>query len=282
MYYLRLEQGRDLNPSDQILTALAGALQLDDDAIAYLHRLAHPTPRPKRRRTRTTAADVLQPLLDTWHHTPAYTQDATGQVTAANRLAVALCPFFTVGQIPLRAVFLEPEMRRLYRDWNDITAKAVSSLRTMLTGDTAEPELLELIGELSLASDRFRTLWARREIRGRTSGITRFAHPLAGPLELYYEKFLQPEYRQLLVVYRAPTPDRKPRNDSRCSPACSPRGHHRSTPVSPRQLGGRSVYVIMERSGAPAGDTSVVDRGSHRRRTLNNSPRQCPLSDCQG
>ncbi|WP_435211357.1 helix-turn-helix domain-containing protein [Streptomyces sp. bgisy034] len=49
-YYLRLEQGRNQHPSDQILESLAAALQLDDDAVAYLHRLAHPTPPARRRR----------------------------------------------------------------------------------------------------------------------------------------------------------------------------------------------------------------------------------------
>ncbi|WP_051799664.1 helix-turn-helix transcriptional regulator [Catenuloplanes japonicus] len=204
-YYLRLEQGRDLHPSDQILTALASALQLDDDAVAYLHRLAHPAPRPARRR-RSAPAPSLQPLVDSWPATPAYVQDAAGRVTAANRPAVALCPFFAVGQTPLRSVFLEPEMRRFYVNWADTTAKAVSGLRaTLALGGDAEPGLLELIGELTVASDRFRTLWARRDVRGRTTGLTEIAHPLVGPLQLHYEKFQQPESRQLLVVYR-PTP----------------------------------------------------------------------------
>jgi transcriptional regulator with XRE-family HTH domain len=201
-YYLRLEQGRDLNPSDQVLAALAGALRLDDDAVAYLHRLAHPAPRAKRRRARPTAAAArLQALLDSWPVTPAYTQGAAGRVTAANRLAIALTPFFAVGQQPLRSLFLEPEMRRLYPDWDAVTAKAVSSLRALTTIDTADPELLELIGELTVASDRFRTLWARRDVRGRTTGLTRFSHPLVGPLDLHYEKLQQPETRQLLVIY---------------------------------------------------------------------------------
>src|SRR5712672_3533610 len=41
-YYVRLEQGRDRHPSEQVLDALARALQLDDDATAHLHRLASP------------------------------------------------------------------------------------------------------------------------------------------------------------------------------------------------------------------------------------------------
>ena len=44
-YYLRLEQGRESHPSDQVLDALARALLLDEVAGAYLHQLAaRPSP----------------------------------------------------------------------------------------------------------------------------------------------------------------------------------------------------------------------------------------------
>src|SRR3954454_18796911 len=51
-YYLRLEQGRDRNPSGQVLESLARVLGLDDDATAYLLRLGTDKPRRSRRRPR--------------------------------------------------------------------------------------------------------------------------------------------------------------------------------------------------------------------------------------
>src|SRR5271169_4527931 len=39
-YYLRLEVGRDTNPSPQVIQALARALRLDAKATHYLHELA--------------------------------------------------------------------------------------------------------------------------------------------------------------------------------------------------------------------------------------------------
>src|ERR1700732_5551434 len=48
-YYLKLEQGRDHQPSDQVLDGLARALQLDEDAATYLRELAPPAPRRRRR-----------------------------------------------------------------------------------------------------------------------------------------------------------------------------------------------------------------------------------------
>src|ERR1700730_13392017 len=41
-YYLRLEQGRDHQPSDQVLDGLARALQLDEDAATSLRELSTP------------------------------------------------------------------------------------------------------------------------------------------------------------------------------------------------------------------------------------------------
>lgn len=203
-YYLRLEQGRNLNPSDQILAALVGALQLDEDAVSYLHRLAHPAPPAHKPRARTpTSQGDLQSLLDSWPHTPAYAQGSGGRVVAANRPAVLLCPFFAVGHNPLRAAFLEPEMRSLYPQWDDMTAKTVSGLRAMLSIDDTDPELLDTIDELTVASERFRTLWTRREVRRRDTGRTRLNHPLVGELDLHYEKMLRPQAGQLIVVYHA-------------------------------------------------------------------------------
>src|ERR1700685_4688036 len=55
-YYVRLEQGRDKNPSEQVLLSIARALQLDEDATAYLLQLARPANR-RRKRSRKPATE---------------------------------------------------------------------------------------------------------------------------------------------------------------------------------------------------------------------------------
>src|ERR1700721_970090 len=49
-YYLRLERGRDKNPSAQVLESLARVLHLDELEQEYLLGLAAPRPKQKRRR----------------------------------------------------------------------------------------------------------------------------------------------------------------------------------------------------------------------------------------
>ncbi|MFC4530445.1 helix-turn-helix domain-containing protein [Sphaerisporangium dianthi] len=204
-YYLRLEQGRDQHPSDQVLDGIARALHLDADAEAYLRELARPVRAAQRRpaaRPERVGAGV-RGLIDQWATTPALVHGVSMTTLAANPIAVALSRFFAPGVNSLRAAFLEPEMREFYRDWDDMTAKAVAYLRSVI-GAADDPRLVELVGELSLRSERFRTLWARQDVRQKTSGVSRVLHPQVGPLDLHYEKLALPGTSgQMLVTYHA-------------------------------------------------------------------------------
>ncbi len=74
----------------------------------------------------------------------------------------------------------------------------------MRGADTGDPRLVELVGELSLRSERFRTLWARQDVKHRTTGTSLFNHPQVGPLALNYERLLIPgSGMQALVTYHA-------------------------------------------------------------------------------
>jgi transcriptional regulator with XRE-family HTH domain len=205
-YYLRLEQGRERQPSDQVLEGLASALQLNDDATHYMRNLARPAPR--RRRRGTASAEKfdpgLQTLIDSWHQTPAYIQNRQMTILAANAMACALTPFFAPGVNHMRSVFLEPDLNAWVRNWEEVTAILVSSLRFNVADENSnDPELQSLIGELSIASQRFRTLWARQDVKQKTTGPAVFDHPQVGLLELRYRTFVVPETRQVLVTYYA-------------------------------------------------------------------------------
>lgn len=205
-YYLRLEQGRERQPSDQVLEGLASALQLNDDATQYMRNLAHPAPRRRRRGSVSPEKfePGLQTLIDNWHQTPAYIQNRQMTILAANAMARALSPFFVPGINHMRAVFLEPGLRDWIKNWDDVTAILTSWLRYNIAEDnSADPELQSLIGELSIASQRFRTLWARQEVRQKTTGPAVIDHPQVGLLELRYRTFVLPDTRQVLVTYYA-------------------------------------------------------------------------------
>src|ERR1700704_2873168 len=90
-YYLRLEQGRECQPSDQALDNLARALQLCDDAADCMRNLARQAA-PRHRAPDEPLDPGAQALIDKWHLTPAFVQDHRMTVLAANPLAQALSP----------------------------------------------------------------------------------------------------------------------------------------------------------------------------------------------
>ncbi|WP_026876735.1 helix-turn-helix transcriptional regulator [Jiangella gansuensis] len=204
-YYVRLEQGRDKHPSEQVVDALARVFGLDDDAAAHLRELARPTPRRRRAPSRPEkpTPGVLR-LLERWPDTPALVLGRYLDVLAANRLALALNSCSGLGVNQVRAVFLDPAARDIYPDWDTVALETVASLRAAAGADLDEPRLTELVGELSLKSDQFRRLWARHDVRPKTSGTKRFMHPLVGELTLAYDTLaVASAPGQLLVAYHA-------------------------------------------------------------------------------
>jgi transcriptional regulator with XRE-family HTH domain len=204
-YYVRLEQGRDQHPSEQVLDALARALQLDDDAAAHLHSLARPAARRRRRSPRPERVPAgIEQLINSWSETPAYVQGRYMDVLAANPMATALAPYYVPGENIVRAAFLDPRVRDRYADWEAVTEVTAAGLRALVGPDVDDPRLHELVGELSVRSERFRQLWARHDARPKRGGVTRLDHPEVGPLELSVEKLEIPDTdRQTIVVYHA-------------------------------------------------------------------------------
>lgn len=203
-YYLRLERGRDRHPSVQVLESLARVLRLDDDARAYLLDLAADKPhrpRPRRREVvpPSTAAFVAALPL------PAFVEGRYMDVLVANPLATALSPRLVPGANRLRDVLLDPAEQALFHDWQ-AAAAMVAHLRESVGSDTGDPRLIELVGELSLASPLFRRLWARHDVRHRGGAAVPFNHPQVGPLTLHREKLHISDTDGMMLVAYHPTP----------------------------------------------------------------------------
>jgi transcriptional regulator with XRE-family HTH domain len=204
-YYLRLEQGRDRNPSPQVLEALAQVFGLDTTATQYLLGLAAARPARSRRsgpRPRPVPRGIRQLLAAL--NLPAFVESRMFDVLAANDLATALSPSIEPGQNRLRSMFLDPAERDRYPDWDRAIAGLVASFRASIGSDNDDPQVAQLVGELSLASESFRKLWARHDVKPLAGGAARLRHPEVGLLELRREKLpIGDSDGQLLVIYHA-------------------------------------------------------------------------------
>ncbi|MDP4500554.1 helix-turn-helix transcriptional regulator [Nonomuraea turcica] len=202
-YYVRLEQGRERNPSPQVLAALGAVLHLDDDARAHLFRLAGLTPRPAWSAPERVDPELLQ-LLDGWPHNPALVLGRAYDVLAGNRLGYALFEGFHGGANLLVKLFLDPDARSFYGDWEAAAVNTVAGFRLLHGQYPHHPRVREVLGLMLDRSPEFAELWRRNEARGKRAEVKTFHHRDVGELTLRMQSFdVRAAPGQQLVVYHA-------------------------------------------------------------------------------
>ncbi|MEJ1181646.1 MULTISPECIES: helix-turn-helix transcriptional regulator [unclassified Pseudarthrobacter] len=203
-YYARLEQGQHLNASDAVVDSLARALALTEVERKHLADLSgHKRRTPKASRNRP---DQVRPgtkrLVDSMGPVPAVVLGKRTEVLAWNqaghRLVASHLDFYAPG-IPserpnlTRMLFLDEATRSLYPQWRAEASRAVASLR-LLSGRFADDAgLAALVGELTLKSPDFATMWAEHPVENCMSGHKALNHPQLGALELGFEVLTMPD-----------------------------------------------------------------------------------------
>ncbi|KUN98498.1 helix-turn-helix domain-containing protein [Streptomyces caeruleatus] len=208
-YYTRLEQGNGRNVSAEVLDAIARALRLSDAEHAHLTHLAKPKQHKKRQVARPEQVrPALRQLLASIDGVPAYISGRRSDILAWNGMAAAL--FGDWSELPAqernwaRLVFLRPEYRELFVEWDQKASDIVSYLRMDAGCHSDDPRLSALVGELSLKSEEFRRLWATHDVKEKTYGVKHLRHPLVGELTLNFESFrLGDGTEQVLITHHA-------------------------------------------------------------------------------
>jgi transcriptional regulator with XRE-family HTH domain len=206
-YYSRLEQGRQANISDQVLTALSRALRLNDVEQAHLHDLAASA---SRRAARAPAA-VQRPdpgllrLMTTLDHVPVLLLGDRGDILARNALLRAVLGRpLEPGTSFIRYLFQDPTARQRIINWADFAATSVAALRRETGRNPDDRRLTALVQELRDTDPDVARWWDDHAVRDYTSVAKRIAHPAAGPLSFDIEIVAVPhDPHQRLVVYTA-------------------------------------------------------------------------------
>jgi len=208
-YYIRLEQGKETNPSGPILDGLARALWLNEEEHAHLYALAnHAAGRIARsspRASRVVRPSVRQ-LLETARPCPAYVLTRTSDLLAANPEALTL--FAGLADWPpgrrntIRYTFFHPAARELFADWDHSAETTAAHLRSLAADTPDDPALTALIAELLDGSPEFTRLWQRHDVRQRRGEAKPFRHPQVGELTLTNEVLYLAD-GQRMSVYQA-------------------------------------------------------------------------------
>jgi transcriptional regulator with XRE-family HTH domain len=209
-YLTRLEQGRDRNPSPQVLGALADALNLSLTDRVLLRRLTKEADGgdplvcagapPLSRSPRPT----VRAVLDRLEPAPAAVINWIGDVVAHTDGYAAL--FGPIGLLDaerpnlLRYLFTDPRARTAYPDWGRVADDLIARLRHAVP--LRDPYLTELAEELTVtAGAEFADRYADLAVTPRSVGTQHVEHPEAGPLRLLHETLALPDDGQHMVVH---------------------------------------------------------------------------------
>jgi transcriptional regulator with XRE-family HTH domain len=208
-YYQRMEQGRDVRPSEHVLDAIARALQFTAEESRHLHNLAAAARTPAR--PPRYGPEVVPPttsrLLETMS-SPALVVGRFLDVLAWNPLAGALLGDFAhrpTSERNLLFLFLHPQADQTCPDRRTTVAELTAMLRAQVAAEPGHPRAEELIATLTAGSAEFTRLWGRHDVEETTRGRMRVNHPLVGELSLDWDAYPMPGAPgPVLIVYTAP------------------------------------------------------------------------------
>lgn len=204
-YYARLEQGRAVNVSDQVLDAVAAALRLDRLERDHLAALVKP---PSTNDGPLRVRPALRTMIAALDPTPAVLHGPRLEVLGHNRAAAALIHDFDAmppaERNMARWMFCDPKARRVYPDWPAIAEQMVAILRVAGGRDADDARLAALVADLSGRSAEFTKYWAAQRLSEHTHGPKKFHHDTVGAMTLHYETLLLPADPGLkLILYSA-------------------------------------------------------------------------------
>jgi transcriptional regulator with XRE-family HTH domain len=208
-YLIRLEQGRDTNPSGSVMAAIADALQLEGDDRLHFFTLGHissaPELCPEHRAPVQVVPDTVRQLLDRLGATPAFVLSPLYDVLAWNstweRVAGPLGMLGDEQPNLIRFTFLHAGARTVYPDWADTADEQAFALRSVGAFLRGEPRFDALLAELVTAPD-FASRWSAHAVSEKRRRTKRIEHPLVGELRIAHEVLGLPDGDgQRLVVW---------------------------------------------------------------------------------
>nr|WP_217595799.1 helix-turn-helix transcriptional regulator [Cohnella sp. GbtcB17] len=187
-YYSWLEQGKEVNPSPEVLLSIGKALQLDEDEQKHLFDLAHVDAAsvvtvPNNGRPDT---GVLQKIVDQLYY-PSFITDEGTDVIVWNRAAELIIADF--GSLPdkernmIEIMFLKPDYRARLLNWEGAARYSVAVMRASFDLYKDNPVYMERFERLRRESEDFVHLWELYEVKQKRVATSLFRLPDAQEME---------------------------------------------------------------------------------------------------
>ena len=204
-WYTWLEQGRDINPSSQVLEAIARTLRLDAHERTHLFTLAG-VPAGLSVDECEQLFPTARLIVDRLEPYPACVLNSRWDLLAYNR---AYASFFAgIDAIPVEErncmwlAFTDPDWRRVIVDWDETVGRMVGEYRAAMAEHLDDPAWRSLVERLTAVSPEFAAFWERHDVLLTESSTKRTRHPLAGLLTLNYTNlWLDPRLGARVVAF---------------------------------------------------------------------------------
>ena len=187
-WYTRLEQGRDIRVSAQVLESLARVLHLDAEERNHLFLLAHEHLPADLSPLTAGISPSLQYILDTMGICPAYiigpNWDLLGWNQATCRVYADFDAMSTRERNVLWFLFTSPKARELLVDWQGDAQRALALFRASTGRYVGERWFTTLVTDLKQISPEFREWWPRHDVQRVHTGKQALNHPIVGRLVL--------------------------------------------------------------------------------------------------
>ncbi|CAN7428939.1 helix-turn-helix transcriptional regulator [Trinickia sp. LjRoot230] len=190
-WYIRLEQGRDVNPSSATIDALARALCLSSVEHAHLRALARVDLREPF--VRETVPDSVRRVVENLAQ-PAYVTGRRWDVLAWNAAAVEL--FTDFGAMPkadrniLVYALTHPDARRLFgTGWAREAQRLVAQFRAAHDLWAGDPAFVSLLARLSSGCPEFDGWWQTHDVGRSAAGRKLLRHPRFGTVSVDFATF---------------------------------------------------------------------------------------------
>ena len=202
-WYIRLEQGRTVNPSVTTVDALARALKLSKAEHAHLRMLAHHA--DGRAFAIETVPETIRRMLDGLNQ-PAYITGRRWDLLAWNEAAEEVFGFGRLREEDrnvLLMMFTNARTRKLFgSSWTEEAKRMVAQFRASHDVWAGDPAFNALLARLRAGSSEFTRWWSAHEVRGVAAGRKTLNHPKKGVVQFEYASFQANDDPALkLVIY---------------------------------------------------------------------------------
>jgi transcriptional regulator with XRE-family HTH domain len=190
-YYTWLEQGRETNPSKEVLASIGKALHLSVDELKHLFDLANldNASAGNWRSEKGVDGSVLQKLVNQFRYPSFISNEENGVITAWNRSAELVIADF--GRIPedernlVHLIFLNPSYRCRLENWEALARYSTAFMRANFDRYKENPVFMKRFERLLQDSEDFARFWELFEIQQKR--VTQAAYFLPDGQRMEFE-----------------------------------------------------------------------------------------------